>query len=202
MSDDEHRERMKAVQKKQRDEVRARTDDRGVIVVNTGDGKGKSTSAFGVALRAAGHGQKVGIVQFIKGTWKTGEQAALARFPEITHIISGDGFTWNTQDRGQDVASAERGWKLAVEMIEASRGDDPAYDVLVLDELSFAMSIDLLPVAPVVEALRHKPTDLSVVITGRGAKPEIIEIADTVTEMRPVKHAYDAGIKARRGIEF
>lgn len=198
----EHKARMEEVKARQDAEVRSKHEKRGVIVVNTGDGKGKSSSAFGVAIRAAGHGQRVGIVQFIKGTWKTGEQAALQRFPEITLVISGDGFTWNTQDRAQDIASARAGWEKAKQMIAASQGDAPAYDVVILDELNIALGYDYLPIEEVVEVLKNKPIELSIVVTGRGAKPELIDIADTVTEMRPIKHAFQAGIRARRGIEF
>jgi cob(I)alamin adenosyltransferase len=198
----EHKRRMQEVKARQDAEVRAKEEKRGVIVVNTGDGKGKSSSAFGVAIRAAGHGQKVGLVQFIKGTWKTGEQAALKRFPEITHVVSGDGFTWNTQDRAQDIASARAGWERAKQMIEASRGDQPEYQVVILDELNIAVYYDYLSIEEIVPVLANKPCDLSIVVTGRGAKPELIAIADTVTEMRPLKHAYEAGVKARKGIEF
>jgi cob(I)alamin adenosyltransferase len=197
-----HRARMRALQDQQDREVRAKHIKRGVIVVNTGDGKGKSTAAFGVAIRAAGHGQRVGLVQFIKGNWKTGEQNAIKRFPEITHVVAGEGFTWVTQDRDKDIASVRAGWQQVLSMIEQSRGDEPAYDVLVLDELNAAVSYDYLPVDEVVLALRGKPPALSIVVTGRDARPELIELADTVTEMRAVKHAFEAGIKARRGIEF
>ncbi|MDB4977549.1 MAG: cobO [Myxococcaceae bacterium] len=197
-----HKERMRALQDQQDRELRSKHIKRGVIVVNTGDGKGKSTAAFGVAIRAAGHGQRVGLLQFIKGNWKTGEQNAIKRFPEITHVVSGDGFTWVTQDREKDIASVRAGWERAKQMIEQSRGEEPAFDVLVLDELNAAISYDYLPVGEVVAALREKPAALSIVITGRDAKAELIELADTVTEMRAVKHAFEAGIKARRGIEF
>ncbi len=198
----DHRQRMQAIQRAQDAEVRSKTTKRGVIVVNTGDGKGKSSAAFGVAIRAAGHGQHVGVVQFIKGSWKTGEQTALARFPEIDHVVCGDGFTWNTQDRDQDIASARAGWERAKQMIEAARGELPAYDVIVLDELNLVLDFDYLPVDEIVAVLAQKPLHLSIVVTGRGAKSELIAIADTVTEMRAVKHAFNAGIRARRGIEF
>lgn len=193
---------MKAVKKEQDAEVRSKEIRRGIVLVNTGDGKGKSTAAFGLAIRAAGHGQRVGLVQFIKGTWKTGEKRALQRFPEIEHVVSGDGFTWNTQDREKDIASVRRGWEVALEMIEDSRGPDPKYSVIVLDELNVAIGMDYLPVEEVVDALANKPDELTICVTGRGAKPELIEVADTVSEMRPIKHAYQAGIKARRGVEF
>ncbi|MDB4986795.1 MAG: cobO [Myxococcaceae bacterium] len=197
-----HKERMRALQDQQDRELLSKHIKRGVIVVNTGDGKGKSTAAFGVAIRAAGHGQRVGLVQFIKGNWKTGEQNAVQRFPEITHVVAGDGFTWVTQDRDKDIASARVGWERARQMLEQSRGEEPAFDVLVLDELNAAVSFGYLAVGEVVEVLQHKPAALSIVITGRDAKPELLAIADTVTEMRSVKHAFEAGIKARRGIEF
>jgi len=198
----EHRVRMQAREEQQDREVRDKQIKRGVIVLYTGDGKGKSTSAFGVAIRAAGHGQRVGIVQFIKGNWKTGEQNAIKRFPEITHVVSGDGFTWVTQDREKDVASARTGWERVKQMLDQSRGEEPQFDVLILDELNTVISYDYLPVREVVETLRDKPAALSVVVTGREAHPELVALADTVTEMRAVKHAFEAGIKARRGIEF
>lgn len=198
----EHKQRMEALAAEQDRTLREKRIKRGVIVVNTGEGKGKSTSAFGVAIRAAGHGQRVGLVQFIKGTWKTGEQEAIKRFPEITHVVSGDGFTWVTQDREKDTASALAGWEHAKRMIEACRDDEPAFDLIVLDELNVALDYDYLPRAEVVELLANKPEALSIVITGRGAPAELIAIADTVTEMRAVKHAFEAGIKARRGVDF
>lgn len=198
----EHKTRMEKLKAEQDAEVRSKTIKRGVIIVNTGDGKGKSTAGFGVALRAAGHGQQVGVIQFIKGTWKTGEQAIFKRFPEIDHVVAGEGFTWDTQDRAKDIALTRAGWDKAVEMIEQSRGENPKYQVIVLDELNIVLGYDYLPVAEVVEVLRNKPAELTIIATGRGAKQELIDIADTVTEMRPIKHAYAAGIKARRGVEF
>ena len=197
-----YQEKMKAVKAKQDAEARSKTIKRGILIVNTGDGKGKSTAAFGMAVRAVGHGQRVAIVQFIKGTWRTGEQQVFKRFPEIEHIVSGKGFTWNTQDREQDIAAARQGWSEAVRIIEASRGDSPQYDVLILDELNIALRYDQLPIEEVVAVLSDLPRELSVVVTGRDAKPELIEIADTVTEMAMVKHAYKAGIKARKGVDF
>lgn len=194
---DDHRDKMKDLQATQRDEVKKREVDRGVLVVHTGDGKGKSTAGFGVAIRAAGHGQKVGIVQFVKGTWKTGEQAAFARFPEIEHVVSGEGFTWDTQDREKDLAAAKRGLDEARRMITSG-----AYDVVVLDELSFALHVDQLALADVLDVLNARPEHVSVIVTGRGAKPEVIALADTVTEHVPIKHAWDAGVRARRGVEW
>ncbi len=193
---------MKEVKKAQDAEVRSKEVSRGIVLVHTGDGKGKSTAAFGLAIRAAGHGQRVGLVQFIKGTWKTGETLSFERFPEIDHVVSGDGFTWNTQDRDKDIASVRRGWDIAVQMIEDSRRTDPKYGLVILDELNIAIGKDYLPVADVVEVLANKPRELSICVTGRGAKDELIEVADTVSEMRPIKHAFEGGIKARRGVEF
>lgn len=198
----EHKARMEKLKAEQDAEVRSKTIKRGVIVVNTGDGKGKSTAGFGVAIRAAGHGQRVGVIQFIKGSWKTGEQAAFARFPEIDHVVAGEGFTWDTQDRAKDIALTRAGWDRAKQMIEESRGPNPKYQVIVLDEINIVLGYDYLPLAEVVETLKNKPENLSIVATGRGAKDELIEIADTVTEMRPIKHAYASGIKARKGVEF
>ncbi|HEX7479497.1 MAG TPA: cob(I)yrinic acid a,c-diamide adenosyltransferase [Polyangiales bacterium] len=200
--DEAHRLRMLALKQAQDAEARKRTEQKGLLLVNTGDGKGKSTAGFGLALRAAGQGLRVAVFQFTKGSWKTGEGAAFARFPEIDHFIVGDGFTWNTQDRQADMASARRGFALVEEAIEACRGETPKYQLLVLDELNIVVDYEYLPVDLVVAALASRPRDLHVCVTGRGARPELIAIADTVTDMQMVKHAYAAGIKAQRGIEF
>ena len=197
-----HREQMEQLKDEQDQKVREKQIRRGIVVINDGDGKGKSTAAFGMAIRAAGHGQRVGLVQFIKGTWKTGEQQALARFPEIDHMVSGDGFTWNTQDREQDIASARRGFEIAKQMVEDSRGEDPKYQLVILDEINIALRYDYLPVDEVVALVQNKPEALSIVLTGRDAKPELIEVADTVTRMDVVKHAFEAGIRARKGVDF
>jgi cob(I)alamin adenosyltransferase len=197
-----HRLEMIELKKKQDEEVRSKTIKKGLIIVNTGDGKGKSTASFGLAMRAAGHGQRVALVQFTKGSWKTGEQAALKRFPEIDHFIVGDGFTWNTQNRADDIARARAGWETCKQIIEECRGEEPKYQLLVMDELNIVLRYDYLPIDEIVETLRNKPEKLHVCVTGRDAKPELIEIADTVTEMRAVKHAYAAGVRAQRGVEF
>jgi cob(I)alamin adenosyltransferase len=196
-----HREKMQALKAQQDAEVRAKNIKRGVLVVNTGNGKGKSTAAFGVAFRAAGHGQRVGIVQFIKGSWKTGEAAAFARFPEISHVVAGDGFTWDTQNRAEDIARTRVGWEAAKRMILGAPGEQP-YDVVVLDELNIVLQYEYLPLGEVLEVLAQRPEAQSIVATGRDAKPELIAMADTVTEMVPIKHAYAAGIRARKGVEF
>ena len=199
---EDHRAAMQRLKAEQDARVRERQERRGVLVVHTGDGKGKSTAAFGVAIRAAGHGQRVGLVQFIKGAWKTGEQHALARFPEIEHVVSGDGFTWETQDREGDIASARRGWDAACRMIEAAREDPARYAVVILDELCIALRYGYLPVEEVVAVLAARPQELSIVVTGRSASPELLAIADTVTEMVCVKHAFEGGVRARKGVDF
>ena len=199
---EEHKKKMKAVQKEQRQKVREKLIDRGVVIVNTGDGKGKSSAAFGTAFRAVGYGYKVGIIQFIKGAWKTGEQEAFKKFSEIDHVISGEGFTWDTQDKEKDIESAMRGWNKAVEMIEQTRSGEKDYHLIVLDELNIALSIGYIPVEEVVKAIQNKPEKLNIVITGRNAPQEIMDVADTVSEMVPVKHAFEGGIQAQKGIEF
>jgi cob(I)alamin adenosyltransferase len=175
-----------------------KTEERGLVIVHTGTGKGKSTAAFGMVMRCLGHGMRVGIVQFIKGAWDTGERHVLARFPElVTCRAMGEGFTWDTQDRARDITAARAAWEQAKAMIA-----DPAYRLVLLDELNIVLRYDYLPIAEVVETLRAKPRDLHVIVTGRNAKPELIEIADLVTEMTLVKHPFRSGIKAQAGIEF
>lgn len=199
---EEHRLAMQELKKKQDEEVKKRTESKGLLIVNTGDGKGKSTAGFGLAIRAAGHGKRVAVVQFTKGSWKTGEGLALKRFPEIDHFIVGDGFTWNTQNRAADMESASKGFDLVEKIFEECRGETPKYELVVLDELNIVVRYDYLPVERMVTAIANRPPNLHVCVTGRDAKQELIDIADTVTEMRVVKHAYEAGIKAQRGIEF
>ncbi|HXY99473.1 MAG TPA: cob(I)yrinic acid a,c-diamide adenosyltransferase [Stellaceae bacterium] len=175
-----------------------KTEERGLIIVHTGTGKGKSTAAFGMVMRCLGHGMRVGIVQFIKGAWDTGERHVLARFPDLVACRAmGEGFTWDTQDRARDIAAARAAWDAAKAMIA-----DPAYRLVLLDELNIVLRYDYLDVAEVVETLKSKPRDLHVVVTGRNAKPELIEIADLVTEMTLVKHPFRGGVKAQVGIEF
>ena len=176
--------------------------EKGLLMVHTGKGKGKSTAAFGVAFRALGHGKRICIVQFVKGKWESGERAAFARFgDQVTIHAQGEGFTWETQDRARDIANAEEAWAVAVGMIEAAR-DSGAYDLLVFDELNIALRYDHLPIAGVVAVLLGRPEGLHIIVTGRNAKPELIEAADLVTEMEAVKHPFAAGIKAQQGIEF
>jgi cob(I)alamin adenosyltransferase len=172
--------------------------EKGLLIVHTGPGKGKSTAAFGLALRALGRGQRVGVVQFIKGAWETGERLALERFGDlVTWRSMGEGFTWETQDRARDVAAAEAAWTTSLGMMA-----DPGIRLLVLDELNIALRYGYLPLDAVVAALVARRPGLHIAVTGRNAKPELIEAADLVTEMSLVKHHFAAGVKAQEGIEF
>jgi cob(I)alamin adenosyltransferase len=198
-ADRRHADKMAKRKQVQDAEVASKTiAAKGLLMVNTGPGKGKSTAAFGLVLRALGHGWHVGVVQFIKGAWDTGEKHALARFPDLVewHTM-GEGFTWETQDRQRDIAAAGRAWVTALKLM-----GDPAIRLLVLDELNIALRYDYLPLPEVLAALANRRADLNIVVTGRNAKPELIEIADLVTEMGLVKHHFAAGVKAQVGVEF
>ena len=180
-----------------------KTIEKGLLIVHTGKGKGKSTAAFGLAMRALGNGMKIGIVQFVKGKWRTGERTVLERFPDqVTIRAMGEGFTWDTQDRARDIAAAEAAWQASMGMIDSARGAAPALDMVILDELNIVLRYNYLDLEQVVDFLAKKPPDLHVVVTGRNAKPPLIEIADLVTEMVMVKHPFRAGVKAQKGIEF
>jgi cob(I)alamin adenosyltransferase len=196
--DQRHAEKM-AKRKAVRDEmVAGKTEERGLLIVHTGPGKGKSTAAFGMAMRAIGHGMQVGIVQFVKGAWTSGERPVLERFADqVTIEVLGEGFTWDTQDRQRDIAAARAAWEASKRMIA-----DPKYKLVILDELNIVLRYDYLALDDVLAVLRDKPRDLHLVITGRNAKPELIELADLVTEMTMVKHPFRAGVKAQPGIEF
>ncbi len=196
-TEDQHKARMKRIKAEQDAEVRSKHIRRGVVVVHTGDGKGKSTAGFGVALRALGHGQRVAIVQFIKGAWKTGEQETIKLLDGIDHVVSGSGFTWNTQDRAADIAQAAEGWEKARAFIEGGE-----HHVVVLDEINMALKYGYLDAEAVAATLRDKPEAVSVVLTGRGCPQAVIDAADTVTEHTLVKHAFQAGVRARKGVEF
>ena len=179
-------------------EVAGKTVEKGLLIVHTGKGKGKSTAAFGLMLRALGRGFRCGVVQFGKGAWQSGERTAIERFgDQVEWHTLGEGFTWETQDRARDVAAAERAWAAAQKMMA-----DPAIRLIVLDELNISLRYEHLDLAAVVAALQARRKDLHIVITGRNAKPELIEAADLVTEMTPVKHHFAAGVKAQEGIEF
>jgi cob(I)alamin adenosyltransferase len=195
----------KAAKKKAaRDKMLAtKTIEKGLLIVHTGKGKGKSTAAFGLAARAIGNDMKVGVVQYVKGKWETGERKVLEAFPDLIEIHTmGEGFTWETQDRERDIRAAEKAWEKSKEMIEASRGENPAYDMVILDELNIVLRYDSLPLADIIDFLKNKPENLHVVVTGRNAKEELIDIADLVTEMTQIKHPFRSGVKAQVGIEF
>jgi cob(I)alamin adenosyltransferase len=188
-------EKRKAVQDA---EVAAKTIEKGLLIVHTGPGKGKSTAAFGLALRMLGHGRRVGVVQFIKGAWQTGEREALSAFGDrVAWHSMGEGFTWETQDKARDIAAAGRAWDKARELMA-----DPSIALLVLDELNIALRYDYLDADAVVADLMARRPDLHVVVTGRNARPALIEAADLVTEMGLAKHHFAAGVKAQQGIEF
>ena len=175
-----------------------KTIEKGLLIVHTGKGKGKSTAAFGLVMRALGHGFKVGVVQFVKGRWTTGERAILERFPDLVTIKTmGGGFTWETQDRARDIAAARAAWEEGKRLMA-----DPGYRLVLLDELNIVLRYDNLPIAEIVGTLRARRPDLHVVVTGRNAKPELIEAADLVTEMTMIKHPFRSGVKAQAGIEF
>ncbi|MEE2981660.1 MAG: cob(I)yrinic acid a,c-diamide adenosyltransferase [Pseudomonadota bacterium] len=197
-TDERHAEKMKK-RKAARNKIMAgKTEERGLIIVHTGKGKGKSTAAMGLAMRSIGHGLKVGIVQFVKGAWETGERDILDRFPELVTIKAmGEGFTWDTQDRQRDVAAAEKAWATVQAMMA-----DESYHMVIADELNIVLRYDYLDAAAVIEALKNKRADLHMVVTGRNAKAELIEIADLVTEMTQIKHPFRDGVKAQIGVEF
>jgi cob(I)alamin adenosyltransferase len=198
--DDEARHKAKMANRKavQDAEVAEKTIEKGLLIVHTGKGKGKSTAAFGLLLRAIGRGFQCGVVQFGKGAWETGERNAIERFKDqVTWHTLGEGFTWETQDRARDVAAAERAWTKATELME-----NPSVKFLVLDELNISLRYDHLDLAKILAAFANRRPDLHIVVTGRNAKPELIEAADLVTEMLAVKHHFAAGVKAQAGIEF
>ncbi|MCM5553589.1 cob(I)yrinic acid a,c-diamide adenosyltransferase [Pleomorphomonas sp. NRK KF1] len=201
MSDaDAERHRLKMAKRKavQDAEVASKTiTEKGLLIVNTGPGKGKSTAAFGLVVRALGHCWKVGVVQFGKGGWESGERRILEGFPGVSWHTLGEGFTWETQDRARDVAAAQAAWAKATALM-----DDPAVRLLILDELNIALRYEHLPLLEVVDRLKARRADLTVVVTGRNAKAELIEAADCVTEMVATKHHFAAGVKAQPGIEY
>ncbi|MBT5676725.1 MAG: cob(I)yrinic acid a,c-diamide adenosyltransferase [Rhodospirillaceae bacterium] len=196
--DRHHAERM-GKRKAARDRMLAtKTEEKGLLMVHTGKGKGKSTAAFGLAVRAMGNDMRVGVVQFVKGKWQTGERAILEHFPErVTIRTMGEGFTWDTQDRQRDIAAAKAAWQAAQEMMA-----DESYDLIVLDELNIVLRYDYLPLSEIVAALKARRDGLHIIVTGRNAKEELIEAADMVTEMTEIKHHFKAGVKAQTGIEF
>ncbi len=196
--DARHAEKMRK-KKAARDKILAtKTIEKGLLIVHTGKGKGKSTAAFGMVFRALGHGLRVGIVQFVKGVWKTGERTALERFADLITIKAmGEGFTWDTQDRRRDIAAAEKAWAEAKAMIA-----DPQYRMVLLDELNIVLRYDYLRLAEVCEVLSNRPANKHVIVTGRNASEGLVAIADLVTEMVQIKHPFRAGVKAQIGVEF
>lgn len=197
-TDAEHAERMAKKKAAQDSKVAARDAEKGLIIIHTGKGKGKTTAALGMVIRAVGHDMRVGMVQFVKGAMTTGEAAVLARFPEVDFHAMGEGFTWNTQDRTRDIATARAAWDEVKRMIA-----DPSYDLIVADELNIVLRYDYLPVDEVLEVLGTKEAMTHVVITGRNAPDALIEAADLVTDMTQVKHPFrEQGVKAQKGIEF
>ena len=196
MSDERHRERQQRVKDKVDARVAAAQEERGIVIVFTGNGKGKTTAAFGTVTRAVGHGKKAAVVQFIKGTWPNGERNLLEPHG-VEFQVMATGFTWNTQDRESDTAACLAVWEHGRRMLA-----DESLDLVLLDELTYMVAYDYLPLEEVLTALRNRPAHQTVIITGRGCHREITELADTVSELRPVKHASDAGIKAQMGIDY
>ncbi|MBC8717196.1 cob(I)yrinic acid a,c-diamide adenosyltransferase [Ochrobactrum sp. Marseille-Q0166] len=193
-----HADKMRK-KKAARDKIQAtKTDEKGLVIVHTGKGKGKSSAGFGMVFRALGHGMKIGVVQFVKGSWDTGERWVLEKFPEqVTISALGEGFTWETQDRARDIAMARDAWEQAKALIL-----DESYDMVLCDELNIVLRYDYLPLEEVIEVLKAKPEMKHVIITGRNAKDQLIEFADLVTEMEMIKHPFRSGVKAQKGIEF
>jgi len=193
-----HKEKMANRKAVQDAEVASKTIEKGLLIVHTGKGKGKSTAAWGLLLRALGRGFKAGVVQFGKGAWETGERKAVEAFGDkvVWHTL-GEGFTWETQDRERDIAAARQAWNVARTLMA-----DPTIRLLILDELNISLRYEHLDLADVVATLKQRRNGLHIVVTGRNAKPELIEAADLVTEMTPVKHHFAAGVKAQEGIEF
>lgn len=193
-----HAEKMRKKKEARTRMLATKTEERGLLIVHTGKGKGKSTAAFGMVFRAIGHGYKVGIVQFVKGAWGTGERDVLENYPgQVTIKAMGEGFTWDTQDRQRDIAAARSAWETAKEMIA-----DESYKMVLLDELNIVLRYEYLPLDEVLQVLKAKPRDTHVIVTGRNAREELIEVADLVTEMTEIKHPFRSGVKAQPGIEF
>lgn len=193
-----HQKRMQRHKEVVDDKIQQADKDKGLLLVITGNGKGKSSSGFGMVARALGHDLRVGVVQFIKGAFSTGEEAFFRRFPnEVEYHVMGDGFTWDTQNLEQDIASAEKGWQVCKQLL-----NDPTIDVVLFDELNIVLKMHYLDVDAVISDLSNRPEMKHVIITGRGAPDAIIEAADTVSRIEDVKHAFRAGFRAQKGIEL
>ncbi|OBT08500.1 cob(I)yrinic acid a,c-diamide adenosyltransferase [Vibrio sp. UCD-FRSSP16_10] len=193
---DRHQQRQQKLKEKVDARIAEATEEKGLLLVITGNGKGKSTSGFGTVARAVGHGFQCGVAQFIKGTWDNGERNLLEKLGVAFHVMS-TGFTWNTQDKESDTLAAQQVWTECKAMLQ-----DPSLDVVLLDELTYMVSYDYIDLDEVLNALKQRPSQQSVIITGRGAHRSIIELADTVSEVRNVKHAFESGIKARKGVDW
>lgn len=196
MAEDRHQQRQQKLKEQVDARIAAATEVRGILMVFTGNGKGKTTAAFGTASRAVGHQKRVGVIQFIKGEWPNGERNLLEPHG-VEFQVMATGFTWDTQNRETDTTACLSVWQHGKRMLQ-----DASLDLVVLDELTYMVSFDYLPLEEVLSALRQRPVHQSVIVTGRGCHREILELADTVTEMRPVKHAFDAGIQAQQGIDW
>lgn len=195
--DERHRDRMQRKKAVVDEKIQQAQREQGVLLITTGNGKGKSSSGFGMVARAIGHGMKVGVVQFIKGAMNTGEENFFRRFPEVDYHVMGEGFTWVIQDRQRDIEATNAAWQKARSMLT-----NPACELILLDELNIALKYQYIDINEVIDSLQKRPPMQHVIITGRAARPELIEIADTVTEMNEIKHAFKAGIKAQKGIEL
>lgn len=196
MSEERYQQRQQHLKEQVEARVADATKTGGIIIVFTGNGKGKSTAAFGTATRAVGHGRQVGVVQFIKGTWENGEYNLLSRNGVEFHIMK-TGFTWDTQDKAADTQAAKKVWQQGCRMLS-----DPSYQLVILDELTYMVTYGYLALDEIITALKDRPKNQSVIITGRACHRDLIALADTVSELRPVKHAFDAGIKAQKGIDW
>lgn len=196
MSDERHQQRQQRLKEKVDARIAAANETRGILIVFTGNGKGKTTAAFGTVTRAIGHGLRAGVIQFIKGEWPNGEKNLLQQHG-VEFQVMATGFTWDTQNRQTDTVAAQHVWQHGKRMLA-----DPQLDLVVLDELTYMISYDYLALSDVVTALRQRPAGQTVIITGRGCHRDLLEMADTVTEMRPVKHAFDNGIQAQQGIDW
>ncbi|MEE9396607.1 MAG: cob(I)yrinic acid a,c-diamide adenosyltransferase [Methylococcales bacterium] len=193
-----HKQKMQKNKKSVDARIKNAKEKKGLILILTGSGKGKSSSAFGMVARALGHKMHCGVVQFIKGAMSTGEERFFSRFPdEVEYHVTGDGYTWNTQDREGDIATAERGWEIAKSMLT-----NPGFDLIILDELNIVLDLELLDLEKVLQDLQSRPERQHVIITGRGAPKKLIEAADTVSEINLIKHAFEAGVQAQKGIEL
>jgi cob(I)alamin adenosyltransferase len=199
LSDEQYRKKMQRRKEVQEQRLDARSQEKGLIIVHTGNGKGKTTAALGMVLRSLGHGHKVAIIQFIKGAWEPAEKSALSHWPEqLAFHAMGEGFTWETQDRARDILKAKEAWAKALEYIQ-----NPDYKLVLLDEVNVALKLEYLSPEVVISGVGQKPEDSHVILTGRGAPADLIEVADLVTEMTMVKHPFrEQGIKAQAGIEF